>query len=310
VQANRNCNGQGMSVLSPDELDSLYENPEAPPSFFAQIGLVGTKAMSVTDVARPVTRTGESVRTSVAPAHEFFISDSDSSAREITVNKMQLNFGFAPIRNASHPQSVVLTNNTHGKVVVQWLVPIVQGMDKKEDGSKSLREHQVITVDAAEKEVLQLQAFTVTPAVGEIPPDSSMSFDICFCPKQTNRNFISELVAYVYFKNQLTFRLVNDYSLTLPWLLSVNAVGHTFASGQLLAKARCSGGSIYQNKLLFPFCFKGESTYQTFKISNTSNLPCSLCTSVRAREHAIDECLLGQAKCWRDSCGILCFGLC
>jgi hypothetical protein len=274
VQAFRNRNGQGMGVLSPDELDSLYENPEAPSSFFAQIGRVGTKAMSVTEVARPVTRTGESVRTSVAPAHEFFISDTDSSAREITANKVQLNFGFAHIKNASQPQSIMLTNNTHGKVMVQWLVPIVQGMNKKENNGKSSREHQMITVDAAEKELLQLQAFTVTPAVGEIPPGSSMSFDICFRPKQSNRNFISELEAYVYFKNQRTFRLVNDYSLTPPWLLSVNAIGHTFASGQLLAKARCSGGSIYQNKLLFPCCFKDESTYQTFKISNTSNLPC------------------------------------
>lgn len=275
VQAYRNRNGQGAGGLSPDELDSLYESPETPSSFYAQIGRMGTRALSVTDVPRPVTRTGESVRNSVAPAHEFFISPSDSTAKEITVNKAQINFGFAPSRSTSQPKSIVINNNTNGKVMVQWLIPIVGGMDNKKDekGSNS-REHQMINIDRAEKELAQLQAFSVSPAVGEIPPGSSMSFDITFCPKQASRNFISELEAYVYFKNQRTFRLVNDYSLTPPWMLGVSAIGHTFASGQLLAKARCSGGSIFQNKLLFPCAFKGESIYQTFRISNTSNLPC------------------------------------
>eukprot|EP01040_Poterioochromonas_malhamensis_P021834 gene21834-26426_t len=170
VQAYRNRNGQGMGALSPDQLDKLYENPEAPSSFFAQIGRVGTKALSITGVTRPVTRTGESVRTSVAPAHEFFVSDMDTSAREVISNKAQLNFGFSPYRATSQPQSIVITNNTHAKVMVQWLIPIVKGTVKKgEDDDHHQdshgpkipnREHQMITVDAAEKELTQIQAFS------------------------------------------------------------------------------------------------------------------------------------------------------
>ena len=49
-----------------------------------------------------------------------------------------------------------------------------------------------------------------------------------------SRNFVSELEAYVYFKNQRTFRLVNDHSLTPPWCLTVAAVGHTFSTGTIL----------------------------------------------------------------------------
>eukprot|EP01033_Poteriospumella_lacustris_P005515 gene5515-3931_t len=267
VQAYRNRNGQGMGALSPDELDKLYENPEAPSSFFAQIGRVGTKALSITGVTRPVTRTGESVRTSVAPAHEFFVSDMDTSAREVISNKAQLNFGFSPYRATSQPQSIVITNNTHAKVMVQWLIPIVKGTVKKgEDDDHHQdshgpkipnREHQMITVDAAEKELTQMQAFSVSPAVGEIPPGSSMSFDICFCPKQSNRNFISELEAYVYFKNQRTFRLVNDHSLTPPWLLTPN-VGEIAAESFVLVCVRFSPSEIKRYTDLLRLVINGD----------------------------------------------------
>lgn len=47
-------------------------------------------------VQRPITRTGESVRTLVAPAHEFFISDTDASSREVILNRTVLDFGFTP----------------------------------------------------------------------------------------------------------------------------------------------------------------------------------------------------------------------
>ena len=38
-----------------------------------------------------------------------------------------------------------------------------------------------------------------------------------FQPVQSNRNYFSELEAYVFFKNQRTFRLVNDPTATPPW---------------------------------------------------------------------------------------------
>jgi len=40
---------------------------------------------------------------------------------------------------------------------------------------------------------------------------------VTFQPVQSNRNYFSELEAYVFFKNQRTFRLVNDPTATPPW---------------------------------------------------------------------------------------------
>jgi len=76
-----------------------------------------------------------------------------------------------------------------------------------------------------------MQAFAVSPASAEIPANQSANFQVTFVPKQSSRNFVSELEAFVSFKNQRTFRLVNDHSLTPPWCLTVGAVGHTFSSG-------------------------------------------------------------------------------
>ena len=60
------------------------------PYYFAQLGRAGTRAMSVTSLQRPVTRTGESTRPLLGPAHEFFIHHTDKSCREVTVSKTQL----------------------------------------------------------------------------------------------------------------------------------------------------------------------------------------------------------------------------
>eukprot|EP01034_Spumella_vulgaris_P021431 gene21431-27461_t len=273
VQAYRNRSVQGMGVLGPDELDSMYSEGEAVPQYFAQIGRTGTRAMSVTTLQRPVTRTGESVRTNVAPAHEFFISDADARSKEVTLNKTTLDFGYTGHGRTSDVQNVTLFNHTHAKVVVQWQIPVVNGMDVAKGSATSSKDRQIITGDSAERELALLQAFSVFPLTAEINPGKSASFEVTFVPKQSNRNFICELEAYVYFKNQRTFRLVNDHSMTPPWCLKVASVGHTFGSGQLLAKARVLGGNITQGKLVFPCCYEGESIYQTFMLRNTSNLP-------------------------------------
>ena len=113
------------------------------------------------------------------------------------------------------------------------------------------------------------------PPTTDIGPGSTISFKLVFKPFQTDRNYVAELEAFVYFKNQRTFRLVNDTSLTPPWCLSYNVSGHTFATGQLLATARLSGGNVRGGKLCFPDCFDGEIQYQSIILKNTSNLPCA-----------------------------------
>jgi hypothetical protein len=61
--------------------------------------------------------------------------------------------------------------------------------------------------------------------------------------------------------------------MTPPWCLALNCCGHTFATGQLLAKVMITGGNISRGKLLFPTTFINEANYQTVVLRNTSNLP-------------------------------------
>lgn len=244
------------------------------------MGKIGTRALSVATVQRPITRTGESVRTQVAPAHEFFISDTDLTSREVTLNRTTLDFGYAPHGRASLAKTITMTNHTHSKVMVEWQVPIAGGLSASDIGASTMaltssRDKDVISADRAERERAVLQAFAVSPMSCDINPGQSATFEITFVPKQSNRNYTNELEAFVSFKNQRTFRLVNDYSLTPPFCVTVTNIGHTFSTGQLLAKAQLLGGCIKGGKLVFPCVFVGEITYQTFMLRNTSNLPCT-----------------------------------
>ena len=40
-----------------------------------------------------------------------------------------------------------------------------------------------------------------------------------------------------------------------------------------MAKVKIGGGNVQQGKLTFPTCYRGESTYQTIMMKNTSSLP-------------------------------------
>lgn len=293
IQAYRNRAVQGLGIISPDELNSMYEDEADSSLYFAKAGKIGTKALSVANVHRSLTRTGEAVRTLVAPAHEFFISDTDSSSRDITMNKVTLDFGYTPHLKNSTAKTVTIRNHTRSKVSVEWQIPTIGSTEKKNSKSinsneddlgkddsmsstlKTSRESEVISSGKAERELASQQAFAVIPSLSEINPGDITTFEVSFCPKQSNRNYVSELEAFVYFKNQRTFRLVNDHSLTPPWCLTLFSVGHTFQTGQLLAKAQMLGGCIKNGKLVFPCVFVGETIYQTFMLRNTSNLPCT-----------------------------------
>jgi len=289
VQAYRNRSVQGLGLLSPDELDRMYDEEETDSSpYFAMVGKVGTRAFFTADDPRASTRTGEAVRTLVAPAHEFFLDDTSAANREVTINRTMLDFGFTPHMKESREKTVTIFNNTNSKVAVEWHIPTVGGMEKQntkkqihDDSSgeehghlQASKERELISSDREEKERAMLQAFAVSPQSSEINPGDSKTFEVIFCPKQTNRNYISELEAFVYFKNQRTFRLVNDYSLTPPWCLTAACIGHTFYTGQLLAKAQMLGGCLRRGKLVFPCGYVGETIYETFMLRNTSNLPC------------------------------------
>jgi len=78
-----------MSRLDPDELEKLYQDfqngiARVPSEMFALVGLNGTKALSVTALQNPLTRTGETTRVAIAPAHELFLNDNDESRYSLT----------------------------------------------------------------------------------------------------------------------------------------------------------------------------------------------------------------------------------
>jgi hypothetical protein len=58
-----------------------------------------------------------------------------------------------------------------------------------------------------------------------------------------------------------------------PWCLGVTAIGHTFATGQLSAKAKLCGSNVKNGKLVFPSTIEGGQQFQTIMLQNTSNLP-------------------------------------
>lgn len=275
VQAFKNRQVLGMGKLSPDELDQLYLQLEQGDTnlmlqreIFALVGKGGTAAISVTNIKAPLTRSGETTRTAIAPAHEFFIDDNDHTAREVTLDKYILDFGYTNYGSRSEVQHVSITNHTNGKISVMWALPQVHGstmsMLDQEDGSMA---NNVIDNPAMQP------SFDVEPAIADINPGKSQTFSIIFKPYQSNRNYVSELEAYVYFKNQRTFRLVNDTTMSPPWCLVVTAIGHTFATGQLSAKAKLCGSNIKNGKLVFPSTMEGAQQFQTIILKNSSNLP-------------------------------------
>ena len=258
VQAFRNRSVAGIGNLSADELDALYAariEHDLDDHFFASTGRKSyTPAMSLSTTRFPVTRSGESNRAAVAVAHEFFVGDDDASAREVTLSPTALDFGYSPHGSSSAPQTVTVLNSTNSKISVAWFIPRVgSAIGSGNNCSPAV--------------------FSVTPVVADIEAKNSCTFEVTFNSKQSNRNFVSEVEIVAFLKNQRTFRLVNDATMSPPWNLQVRLLGHTFASGQLLASVRIGGSGVVSGKLTFPCAFVGETIFQTVMLENSSNLP-------------------------------------
>ncbi len=252
IQAFRNRHVNGYGTLNSDELDELYNNSQGLKNhdkLFANVGEAGTAPLFVPMYNNPLTRTAESTRCDIATAHEFFIDDTNEVKKLITLSANVLDFGFTPHLTESVTKTVTLKNNTNGKVTVAWQVGKYYSND-----------------DVS-------YPFICEPNVADCNAHSTVKFNITFKPSQVDVNYFLELEAYVYYKNQRTFRLVNDPTMTPPWCLTTKLIGHTFASGQLLARVKLCGNNIHNDKLIFPSTFIGDSTYLTVMLKNTSNLP-------------------------------------
>lgn len=269
VQAYRNRCMKGYDLLSPDELDVMYETAKlednVDPSvfnLFAKVGLEGTRPMSVALLKNPLTRTGDTTRVAVAPAHEYFIEDTETHCRGITIDQTEVNFGYVPYGTTSTTRTVSITNHTNGKVSIVWYIPKVH-LDREDSHGDD------------QGAMPPMFAFTVDPPMSEIGAKKTVRVSIQFRPFQTNRNYVNDLEVYGFFKNQRTFRLVNDSTMTPPWCLNLKSIGHTFSNGQIPTKVKLIGGSVHNGKLLFPTCYLNDSVFQIIKLKNSSNLSCT-----------------------------------
>jgi cilia- and flagella-associated protein 65 len=266
-------NPEGISgALNPDEMDMIVKH-HGMSEMFARVGPDGTRAFSVTSHGQPLTRSGEASRVDTAVAQELFIDDIDPSVQDITLSFTNVDFGFCGIGMTSEAKYVTITNRTRGKVMLNWVIPRVRGAPESEIEDTLSVVSPSKTSNAQSAVDFFAPAFVVTPSVEDISPSGSVRFKITFNPKQSNRNYVSDIECFVYFKNQRTFRLTNDSTLTPPWCLSVRSIGHTFATGQLLASGSLVSGAIRAGKLIFPCTYIGGEIFQTVMLRNTSNLP-------------------------------------
>lgn len=278
VQAARNRSVAGLGHLSADELDALNEarlDDEVSAGLFAGVGRGGTQAMAVSAVRHPVTRSGESTRCAVAVAHEFFISGTDASSLEVVLSRTHIDFGYAAYNTSSEPSNVSMVNNSNSTVTVCWFVPCCESGDSA---------------------VARSPLFSIAPSTCDILPKSSQTFSVVFASKQSNRNSVTEAEAIVYFKNQRTFRLVNDATMTPPWNLQLRLSGHTFSTGQLLASVRIVGCSVRHGKIVFPCAYVGEAIFQTVVLENTSNLPAIFSASISTGDTADGDSTVFSVK--------------
>ena len=244
IQAFRNRVAAGLGKIGPGELEAMYAQNKMS-KLFAGVGPKGTQPLGVADASKPVTRSGDTTRNSVAVAREFF-ADATDPRSEITLDTRELDFSYHTADGSpSVSQTVTLTNNCKEKVSVNWFIPA------PEDGDK-------------------LKDFVVSPPIADILPHSKQTFQVQFKPCSDNFYYCQELEAVVFFKSQRSFRLVTDATLQPPWNLVLRTLGHSFSMEQFLPKISIS---VPHNKLTFPATFVGDSSFQTVRITNMGNLP-------------------------------------
>jgi len=93
-------------------------------------------------------------------------------------------------------------HRTNGKVIVNWVSPRVRGEIVGEDGPRLIGgvDHYA-------------PAFSASPGSEDINPGQSVRFALTFNPKQSDRNYVSEIEAFVYFKNQVRVVICSILSL-------------------------------------------------------------------------------------------------
>lgn len=197
-----------------------------------------------------LTRSGEASLAAVETCHEYFISIDDEKNNPVLASNSLLEFGNCGIIQFPSKKTLHVTNNTHGKVTCCWRV----AMASDSTGSKPAK------------------SFSIFPESSDINAGATAEFRVAFQPSEANTYYFAELEAYVSFKSNRTFRLVNVDAFSPPWCLVVNVCGNTFASPteQFLPKISFR---LAKRKVHFPPCYLGENVFQTILMENSSDTP-------------------------------------
>ena len=226
----------------PAELEELFQSGTRHDLF----DLEQVNPTSCGGSATRLTRSGEATELEIAPMHTFF-KPQCGVGEEITMDVTSLDFGACSRHRPAERRRIVVRNNTHGKVTCMWRIPLSDDDDDELD-------------------------FEVIPSSADIGPGQTYTFRVAFRPSQDDFYYNQEIEAFVYFKSNRNFRLVNDDTLVPPWCLTCRVFGHTFGgnSEQFIPTMECSARD---NLVCFPPCHLGDAVYQTIKVENKGDTP-------------------------------------
>eukprot|EP00937_MAST-01D_sp_MAST-1D-sp2_P000336 g336.t1 len=250
VDAYRHRAREGLQMLSMTEMDQMLEDGDE--AYFVRPNKtsIGTALeRRVADDAQ-LTRSGETTRTNMLIAQEYFVP-ATSSSLPVQLDREIIDFGASSaMRGNTRRQLVRLTNNTHGKLHCLWRIPSGAGLDG-DDG----KDH-----------------FDVSPPVADMLPGETVEFRVGFSPTHANSYYCQELEACVSFKAARNFRLVNGRTLGPPWCAPLRVMGHTFEAGheQFLPQVSIIGSG---STIAFPACHVGDSVFQTVALHNAGSTP-------------------------------------
>ncbi|KAI8912237.1 hypothetical protein DFJ77DRAFT_542027 [Powellomyces hirtus] len=174
---------------------------------------------------------------------EYFYENTGDS-EPVTLVDTYVDFGSCSRYRVIDSQTIRIANNTKGKMSCVWIMP----------GETSGQE----------------SVFTVSPAVTDILPRTTVDFRVNFRPNVDNSIYGAQLECFVYFKSMRNFRLVNEETFTPPWCLTPLVTGNTFSPGKdsFIPKIEVGG-----TRLDFPACHVDKSVYRTIRVSNAGDTP-------------------------------------
>ncbi|KAL7692204.1 putative immunoglobulin-like protein [Plasmopara halstedii] len=255
VDAYRFRAAAGLGRLSPDQLETYREKNGDAMFLKGALQRFQSEEMRVTNdtdstvsqIPSPgqiLTRSGEALLAEVDICREYFISIEDD-ANAVFVRSAFFDFESCSIVQMPSKKLLFVTNNTRSKVTCSWHIAVTTGLSDP-------------------------SAFQVFPSSSDIATGATVEFRVVFQPSRINTYYFAEFEAFVSFKSNRTFRLVNVDTFTPPWSLIVKACGNTFSSltEQFLPQVNFK---LVGKKVHFPPCYLGDSVFQTVMIENSSD---------------------------------------